>query len=281
MDLQQAISILCPDMTNERVRQSIDIFTGYPLVDWSMLKAANYSFPTIRVPGRTQARSALEVVGNAMLDVCQENGYGALASTQVGLSFPMVVFQKSGYIIQKPQYQSVGKETTIAVEGCGSIFNARAVYLGKYPKTIELTFFDQFGKYYMFSRFQSDDWGLNTADLMESGRLIVHEIRHLKGLTILDGWMANPNEVLPASWTKFQPNYVEVFLNKEWQERITLKCQEEQTGEDWGRSAFREYLRLCVDAYAGSRDIVFLLPYENTSKDKFRIATIEEYLLEI
>lgn len=223
--IEQVIRAVCPHLGNRQIQQAIEILRGTPLVQHGRLPQANYRLGPVKKG--TSNHDALLLLGTKMIERCKMYEFDALAASQLGIPYPMVVFRDPEVIIQLPRYvphHNCGR--TFRLEGCGSFCQGRYnTYIVTYPACGDLTFYNETGEQERYCRVETGIW-FNSQDVeISAGRSLnigsyIHEFRHLQGLTAAhNGWLLHPRDLPDWAWGEIETAFLN-NVNPEWRKAI-------------------------------------------------------------
>lgn len=250
ISLSEAIKILCPDMSPGAVEEAARILTDYqtPLLQHGHLPTANYDLPPVVVDDRNWKKSSY---ATAYLTVAMHlelkrayGGYGALASTEVGLTFPMISMS-TGLDIQHPRFEALNGETVTVNEGCGSL--GRSFFLAAYPANVRLLFKDSDGRGREFRVEEMRAWWAPiTLDYAYVDvKDFMHEAVHLEGRTAADGQLVHPTDVPDEAWLSVAADLVGP-MNEDYRQTIPAELYQPPPTVEKGKRAFLAYLQTCL-----------------------------------
>lgn len=282
MKLYNAIKMLCPDMGQKEIRRAIQILEGAPLIPHGKLQKANYGLNLVREgDGRYDA---LFKISFCMLMRCFEDDYAAVASTQVGITFPIIVFAGSETCIQHPKCRKLRSKPIALPEGCGSLLN-KAVYFASYPGRVSITFYQLEGERECYKNLAVGSWFKSTQVGSANGVDVndyIHELRHLQGHTAAsNGWLLHPKNVPGYIWAECFENFVG-RLKPGYRDEVLKILRRFRSGnsnlELRGKRAFWAYLHVWK---AKMPDARLLLPTAWYDPRPYRVVSTTDYAKEI
>lgn len=272
MRLNSAIKVLCPDLSAQAIARAEVILDGGRLLGHGRLPQADYKLP-VASKGSGLGEALAKVVVE-MARRCNNGGWGALAATQVGLTYPVIV-SGSASVVTHPRFMPSpwSRKQAFTFEGCGSL--PRAHYLGTYPAVAWLTYHQYDGRL-VWRRASVSPWFVTASDIDIENALslsiLIHETRHLHGQTAANGFIAHPGRVVDRGFNRT----LFAFLGVNRPFRDSISCG--LGSDDW--TSLPPKLVLIAYILAGNQfydDNNYLLPAGNG----FRLVTAEQLVEEL